>query len=916
MAAEHDLTREQDHERIRAVCAQVPLIDAHAHNVVTLDSTLPFLQCFSEARGHEALSSVPHSLSFQRSLKDLAELYGCEPTLAAIEQYRKTEGLAAISEKCFDAANIEFVLLDDGLTMDKMVSLGWHRKYIPGVHRVLRIETVAEAILNQGIQANVRWTLESFDHRFCSTLESLSSKVVAFKSIAAYRSGLRVNPLVSAQESENGLFDNLRAGAPVRVANKALIDFIFTRALEVATNRDVPLQIHTGFGDKDLQLELANPLHLRAVLETPAYANARLVLLHGSYPFMREASYLASVYPQVHLDFGLVVPKLSVRGMRCAVSDLMDLAPLNKIMFSTDGYAFPETFFLGAKWSREILARVLIEAYDNGDMPLHEALAAADGILGRNALEFYKLEGRGGFSASTDSLSKLNAAAVNYAPSVASMDRTSSFQPRLPPSLRTLPQSRSIKLDSQSQLASPRAVKVDPLLDEKVIDPIAVVEKDVHEGVPVKHVRLLFSDGSGQRRCRVVPVKRYEGVVMDHGLGITKACMAMTSFSDAPAADSGLTAVGEIRLMPDISTRRRLPWFPEHEIALVDMHSKPGSPWQYCPRSTLRNVTQTLEKEFGLTLRAGFESEFYLLKRAEGEKKWQGVDATPYCSSAGFNSASPILSEITSTLSALDIQIEQMHCESGGGQFELAVGHFPCLVAADNLLLLREAVTAVADKHNLRATFLPKYFPNGAGVGSHVHLSIWNGENNVLMGKGSGSKHGMSKQGQEFMAGVLHHLPAIFAMTCTIPNSYERIQPNTWSGAYKCWGRDNREAPLRTASPPGCDADMVSNFELKSFDGCANPHLGLAAIIAAGMDGLRNHYTLPEPTSVNPHELTGKSELLPTSLSESVAALEADSVLRQVLGEPLVKAVIAVRKAEVQYYKDKKGAEEMLVERY
>jgi len=77
--------------------------------------------------------------------------------------------------------------------------------------------------------------------------------------------------------------------------------------------------------------------------------------------------------------------------------------------------------------------------------------------------------------------------------------------------------------------------------------------------------------------------------------------------------------------------------------------------------------------------------------------------------------------------------------------------------------------------------------------------------------------------------------------------SYERIQPNTWSGAYKCWGRDNREAPLRTASPPGCDADMVSNFELKSFDGCANPHLGLAAIIAAGMDGLRNHYPLPEP---------------------------------------------------------------------
>lgn len=367
------------------------------------------------------------------------------------------------------------------------------------------------------------------------------------------------------------------------------------------------------FGDKDLQLELANPLHLRAVLECPHYANARVVLLHGSYPFMREASYLASVYPQVHLDFGLVVPKLSVRGMRCAVSDLMDLAPVNKvicvhdgsvsyksvfsllllslciifpvvasdlfimlvwlrrlqIMFSTDGYAFPETFFLGAKWSREILARVLIEAYDNGDMPINEALAAADGILGRNALDFYKLEGKGGFSASTDSLSKLNQQATLQglgSASLVSMERTP-FAPRLPPSLRTLPQGKSMK-DSQSLLASPRALKVD-VLDEKVIDPVAVEEKDVHEGVAVKHVRLLFSDGSGQRRCRVVPVKRYEGVVMDHGLGITQACMAMTSFSDTPAPNSGLSAIGEIRLMPDISTRRRLPWYGSAPFAFV-----------------------------------------------------------------------------------------------------------------------------------------------------------------------------------------------------------------------------------------------------------------------------------------------------------------------------------------------------------
>jgi glutamine synthetase len=293
------------------------------------------------------------------------------------------------------------------------------------------------------------------------------------------------------------------------------------------------------------------------------------------------------------------------------------------------------------------------------------------------------------------------------------------------------------------------------------------------------------------------------------------------------------------------------------------------------------------------------------------------VDTTPYCSSAGFNASSPILSEVSSALLALGIDIEQMHSESGGGQFEIAMSHVPCLTAADNLLFIREAVVAIANKHLLHATFLPKYNAAAAGSGSHVHLSIWQGASNVFMARGPGSKYGMSKLGQEFLAGVLHHLPAILAFTAPNPNSYARIQPNTWSGAYQCWGRDNREAPLRTASPPGVDSDLVSNFELKSFDGCANPHLGLAAIIAAGMDGLQKHLQLPEPVDVNPSVLeAGKVSRLPSTLGQAVKALEADKVLWEHLGTPLVTAICAIRKAEVEYYKDAQDSEEFLVERY
>ncbi|GMP58886.1 hypothetical protein CsSME_00022389 [Camellia sinensis var. sinensis] len=141
----------------------------------------------------------------------------------------------------------------------------------------------------------------------------------------------------------------------------------------------------------------------------------------------------------------------------------------------------------------------------------------------------------------------------------------------------------------------------------------------------------------------------------------------------------------------------------------------------------------------------------------------------------------------------------------------------------------------------------PWYALNDVGSGSHVHLGLWDNGKNVFMASGGHPKHGMSKVGEKFMAGVLNHLPSILAFTAPLPNSYDRIVPNMWSGACQCWGKENREAPLRTTRPPGVPNGVVSNFEIKAFDGCANPHLGLAAIIATGIDGLRRHLSLPEP---------------------------------------------------------------------
>ncbi|MFB8789757.1 MAG: amidohydrolase family protein [Potamolinea sp.] len=122
---------------------------------------------------------------------------------------------------------------------------------------------------------------------------------------------------------------------------------MITQALEIAAKYKMPVQFHTGFGDPDLDLRLGNPVYLRPLLEEKRFRNAPIVLLHASYPYTQEAGYLASVYPQVYLDFGLAVPFLSVAGMRSTVQQLLELAPTSKLMYSSDAHNIPELYYLG-----------------------------------------------------------------------------------------------------------------------------------------------------------------------------------------------------------------------------------------------------------------------------------------------------------------------------------------------------------------------------------------------------------------------------------------------------------------------------------------------------------------------------------------------------------------------------------------
>lgn len=367
----------------------IAAIDQHAHNLLTPTAVAryPYAKAFTEACEAEIVHHhARSSLFYRRSLREIAQLLDCQPEEESILEHRRQLGLEQLTRRCFQASNLRAIFLDDGFLPDEILPIKWHEQFIR-VQRILRLEYLAETLIEE--EENFGQFLE----RFRSELDPPSPDVVAFKSIVSYRTGLEIQP--TPREFAEHRFYMLKHESPekqVRLVDKPLIDFLVTQALEIAAKHGLPVQFHTGFGDPDLDLQLSNPLHLRSLLEDKHFRHSSIVLLHASYPYVREAGYLASVYPQVYLDFGLAVPFLTVAGMRSTLRQLLELAPTSKVMYSSDAHNIPELYYLGAKWGREALAQVLDEAIQDGDLTATEAESVARAMLQENACSLYRLD--------------------------------------------------------------------------------------------------------------------------------------------------------------------------------------------------------------------------------------------------------------------------------------------------------------------------------------------------------------------------------------------------------------------------------------------------------------------------------------------------------------------------------------------
>jgi glutamine synthetase len=366
---------------------------------------------------------------------------------------------------------------------------------------------------------------------------------------------------------------------------------------------------------------------------------------------------------------------------------------------------------------------------------------------------------------------------------------------------------------------------------------------------------------------------------------------------------AGMGPVGEIRLVPDTETFRVLPYAPRTGAMLADQRALSGEPAPVDQRAFLRRMTERLA-ERGRRLQVAFENEFVLAVGADGA--YVPIDSSLCFSTIGMTAAQDYADALVGALDAQGIMLEQYYAELGHGQQEISTAHRPALQAADEQLLVRETIRGVAAQHGLVGSLAPKPWPDGAGNGCHIHFSLWEGERNSFYDGSAADR--LSSEGRAFLAGVLHHLPGLCGLTAPSYNSYHRIIPRYWAGAFTCWGHDNREAPLRLPSVFQGMEEASTNIELKAADASCNPYLAVGGLIAAGLDGLERGLEPPAPVEVDPATIAEdereRSAIhpLPSTQQESLRALEADALLMDALGPVLAQSYLAVRRSEWEAY--------------
>ncbi len=359
----------------------------------------------------------------------------------------------------------------------------------------------------------------------------------------------------------------------------------------------------------------------------------------------------------------------------------------------------------------------------------------------------------------------------------------------------------------------------------------------------------------------------------------------------------------DMYLHPDLDTFTIFPWRPQQgKVArlICDVYGPDGTPFEGDPRYILKKVLKEAE-EMGFYLNVGPECEFFLFHTdEEGRPTTKTHEMAGYFDVAPIDLAENVRRDIVLNLEEMGFEIESSHHEIAPAQHEVDFQYEKGLKAADNILTFKMAVKSIAKQHGLHATFMPKPKAGVNGSGMHINMSLEDKLGKNLFADPE-DKLGLSKTAYEFMAGILAHIKSMCLLTNPIVNSYKRLIPGYDAPVYIAWSRaTNRGQIMRIPSSRGAS----TRLELRSPDSAMNPYLALAACLAAGLDGIKNHMELPEPVVQNIYAMDEETikargiDHLPETLGEAIDLFEENEFLKNVLGDHIFHKYLEAKKEE------------------
>jgi len=404
----------------------------------------------------------------------------------------------------------------------------------------------------------------------------------------------------------------------------------------------------------------------------------------------------------------------------------------------------------------------------------------------------------------------------------------------------------------------------------------------------IRYFLISFVDLFGTMRAKIVPASAIDDVAAA-GAGFA----GFATWFDLTPADP------DVLVLPKLDTLIQLPWKPEVAWVTGDLIMG-GEPVEQNPRQILKRVMAAAGGSS--ELKTGVECEYFLITPdGTGISDAADQQAKPCYDQQALMRRYDVVAEICDAMVTLGWKPYQNDHEDANGQFEMNWQYDNALRTADKHAFFKYMVKSIAEKHGLRATFMPKPFSNLTGNGCHMHASLWNGSKNVFADvKG---ELGLSREAYHFIGGVMHSAEALCAITNPVVNSYKRINAPvtlsgaTWSPNTISYTGNNRTHMIRIPD--------AGRFEFRLADGAANPYLLPAAVLAAGLDGLRNSRDPGQRLDINMytegHKAAGAKKL-PLNLLDALRALEKSTVLKEAFGEKTLTSYIKLKTADWNDY--------------